>query len=119
ADRLRSALQASDVSILLADQNRQLSRAASTSDFPVRFELADLAFRQGNSAAFPSANGGTDIYLPIPIGLQRAGVLVARGMQSSERMAEGCAILLGLALERERFISLARAAEETKTSEQM
>jgi two-component system sensor histidine kinase KdpD len=34
-------------------------------------------------------------------------------------MAEGCAVLLGLALERERFVRLARAAEETKTSEQM
>jgi two-component system sensor histidine kinase KdpD len=119
ADRLRSAFQAADVAILLADENRQLSRAASTSDFPVRFELADLAFRQGNSASFPSGSGGTDIYLPIPVGVQRAGVLVAAGLQSSERMAEGCAILLGLALERERFISLARAAEETKTSEQM
>ncbi len=34
-------------------------------------------------------------------------------------MAEGCAVLLGLALERERFLRLARAAEETKASEQM
>jgi two-component system sensor histidine kinase KdpD len=34
-------------------------------------------------------------------------------------MAEGCAVLLGLSLERERFIRMARAAEETKTSEQM
>jgi two-component system sensor histidine kinase KdpD len=119
ADRLRRALQAPDVAILLADEKGQLRNAAATSDFPIRYELAELAFRQGNSAAFPSSGAGTDIYLPIPIGLQRAGVLVARGMQSSERMAEGCAIFLGLALERERFIGLARAAEETKTSEQM
>ena len=34
-------------------------------------------------------------------------------------MAEACALLLGLAVERERFLLLARAAEETRTSEQM
>ncbi len=78
-----------------------------------------LVYRQGNSAAYPSDLGGTDIYLPIPVGLQRAGVLVARGLRSSERMAEACALLLGLAVERERFLRLARTAEETRTSEQM
>jgi two-component system sensor histidine kinase KdpD len=60
-----------------------------------------------------------DAYLAIPLGVERTGVLVARGLESSERMAEGCAVLLGLALERERFLRLARAAEETRTSEQM
>jgi len=119
ADRLRGALQASHVAILIGDEKRELSIAAATGDFPFRRELADLAFRQGNSAAFPSEAGGIDIYLPIPVGVQRAGVLVANGQRSSERMAEGCAALLGLALERERFIRLARAAEETRTSEQM
>jgi two-component system sensor histidine kinase KdpD len=44
---------------------------------------------------------------------------VARGFKSSERMAEACALLLGLAVERERFLRLARAAEETRTSDQM
>jgi len=34
-------------------------------------------------------------------------------------MAEACALLLGLAVERERFLRLARTAEETRTSEQM
>lgn len=34
-------------------------------------------------------------------------------------MAQGCALLLGLALERERFLLLAREAEETETSERM
>jgi two-component system sensor histidine kinase KdpD len=51
--------------------------------------------------------------------MARAGALAVRGLRSSERMAEGCVVLLGLALERERFVRLARAAEETKTSEQM
>ena len=63
--------------------------------------------------------GGIDLYLPIPVGLQRAGTLVARGFRSSERMAEACALLLGLAVERERFLLVARAAEQTRTSDQM
>lgn len=119
ADRLRDALGADHVSILLADEQGKLSRAAATSDAGTREDLAELAYRQGNSASFPSEGGGTDIYLPIPVGVQRAGVLVARGLKSSERMAEGCAVLVGLALERERFLRLARAAEETRTNEEM
>jgi len=119
ADRLRQALQCREVAILLADDTGELARRAETPGMVLREDLADLAYRQGNSAAYPSELGGTDIYLPIPIGLQRAGVLVARGLLSSERMAEACALLLGLAVERERFLGLARAAAETSTSEQM
>jgi two-component system sensor histidine kinase KdpD len=119
ANRLRDALQAQHIAILLDDGNGHLAPAASTSDAETRLDLAEIAFRQGNSADFPSELGGTDIYLPIPVGLHRAGVLVARGMRSSERMAEGCVVLLGLSLERERFLRLAREAEATKTSEQM
>lgn len=119
ADRLRDALGAEHVSILLADEQQKLSPAASTSQAEIRRDLADLAYRQGNSAVFPSNLGGADIYLPIPVGVQRAGVLIVRGFRSSEGLAEGCAVLLGLALERERFLRLARAAEETKTSEKM
>jgi two-component system sensor histidine kinase KdpD len=119
ADRLRGALQAKHVAILLDDGSGRLGPAAATSSEEVRSDLAELAFRQGNSADFPSALGGTDIYLPIPVGVHRAGVLVARGMASSERMAEGCAVLLGLAVERERFVRAAREAEATKTSDQM
>jgi two-component system sensor histidine kinase KdpD len=119
ADRLRHALQAEQVSILLAQENGELREAASTPGALVQKDLADLAYRQGNSAAFPSERSGIDIYLPIRIGVQRAGTLVARGMQSSERMAEGCALLLGLSLERERFVIFAREAEKTKTSEEM
>ncbi len=119
ASRLRDALGARHVTVFLADAKGELSSAAATSDEPVQRDLVDLAFRQGNSASFPSDLGGTDIYLPVPVGVQRAGVLVARGLSSSERMAEGCAVLLGLALERERFVRMAREAEEIKTSEQM
>ena len=119
ADRLRQALQCREVAILLADEKGALGRRVETGGMVFREELAELAYRQGNSAALPSDLGGTDIYLPIPIGLQRAGALVARGLQSSERMAEACALLLGLAVERERFLDLTRAAEEMRTSEQM
>lgn len=119
ADRLRDALQAKQVSIWLARERGEIAMAAQTPEADVRQDLAELTYRQGNSAAFPSQLGGTDIYLPIPVGVQRAGVLVARGLTASERMAEGCALFLGLALERERFVQLARAAEETKTSDRM
>ena len=119
ADRLGSALQARHVAVLLGDPQGKLQLRASTSGLDIRQDLADIAFRQGNSAEFPSELGGSDIYLPIPVGVQRAGVLVARGMESSDRMAEGCAVLLGLAIERERFVRLEREAEETKTSDQM
>ncbi|HKD17240.1 MAG TPA: ATP-binding protein [Thermoanaerobaculia bacterium] len=119
ADRLRQALQCREVAILIANEKGELLRRVETPGTVVREDLAELAFRQGNSAAYPSDLGGIDITLPIPIGLQRAGVLVARGLQSSERMAEACALLLGLAVERERFLGLARAAEETRTSDQM
>jgi two-component system sensor histidine kinase KdpD len=118
-DRLRNALQAERISLWLADEHGGIAEAASTPGTAVRSDLVELAWKQGNSAAFPSELGGTDIYLPVPVGVQRAGVLVARGLRSSERMAEACAQLLGLALERERFLALARAAEETKASDQM
>jgi two-component system sensor histidine kinase KdpD len=121
ADRLRGALQARHVSILLEDAagSGRLVSSAATSPAAIREDLAELAFRQGNSADFPSELGGTDIYLPIPVGVHRAGVLVALGMASSERMAEGCAVLLGLAVERERFVRVAREAEATRASDQM
>lgn len=119
ADRLRQALVCEQVAILLGDDQGRLSQRIETASVSFREDIAELAFRQGNSAAYPSELGGTDIYLPIPVGLQRAGVLVARGLRSSERMAEACALLLGLAVERERFLRLTLAAEETRTSEQM
>ncbi len=119
ADRLRQALVCEQVAILLANDKGELSQRIQTDEVAFREDIAALAFRQGNSAAFPSELGGTDIYLPIPVGVQRAGVLVARGLRTSERMAEACALLLGLAVERERFLRLALAAEETRTSDAM
>ena len=88
-ERLRGALNAERVEILLADEKRGLALESSSLHRPIRFDLAELAFRRGRSATIPSDLGGTEIYMPIPVGLQRAGVLVARGMKSSERLAEG------------------------------
>jgi two-component system, OmpR family, sensor histidine kinase KdpD len=118
-DRIRDALQCQQVSLWLVRERGDIAEAVATPGAAVRHDLVELAYRQGNSAEFPSNLGGTDIYLPVPVGVQRAGVLIARGVRSSERLAEGCAVLLGLALERERFLKVARGAEETKASEQM
>ena len=89
ASRLQSALNADHVTILLADEKGDRRARPRRLTSLSRLDLAELAYRQGNSAAFPSETGDTDIYLPIPVGVQRAGVLVARGLRSSERMAQG------------------------------
>lgn len=119
AERLRRALECRQVTVLLGDERGQLSVGARTGSEEVRNDLADLAFRQGNSASFPSAESGTDLYLPVSIGVHRVGVLVARGAERSERMAEICATLVGLSLERERFLKVAREAEVTRARDEM
>jgi len=87
SDRLRQALQAERIGIFVPAADSSLAAAGGAADDGIRMDLVDLAFRQGNSASFASPLGGTDIYLPVPIGVQRIGVLVARGMRSSERLA--------------------------------
>ena len=119
AERLRRALECRQVTVLLGDERGQLSVGARTGSEDVRNDLADLAFRQGNSASFPAADLGSNLYLPVSIGVHRVGVLVALGASRSERMAEICATLLGLALERERFLKLAREAEGTRARDEM
>jgi two-component system sensor histidine kinase KdpD len=119
ADRLRQALQCEDVSIFVEAPDGSLAVAVSTPGGQARIDLAELAWKQGNSASFPSTFGGTDIYLPVPVGVQRVGALAARGMKSDERLAEACAALLGLALEKERFLRMARQAEAIRASDEM
>ncbi len=119
AERLGRALECRQMTVLLGDERGQLSVAARTGDEDIRRDLADLAFRQGNSASFPSSDAGTDLYLPISLGVHRVGVLVAQGTTRSERMAEICAALVGLALERERFLRVAREAEGTRARDEM
>ena len=118
-ERLRRALECEQVTILLGGENGSLVPAASSGDGDIRRDLAEIAYRQGNSAAFPSALGGTDVYLPIPLGVHRVGALAAREVRRSERMAEGCAALVGLALEREKFLTVAREAEGTRARDEM
>jgi two-component system sensor histidine kinase KdpD len=119
ADRLRRALEARCVAMLLPDEEGRLREAASSGEGEIRADLAELAFRQGNSAAFPSPSGGIDLYLPVPLGVSAVGALAASSARASERMAEGCAILLGLALERERFVRVARMGEEARARDEM
>jgi two-component system sensor histidine kinase KdpD len=119
AERLRRALDARQVTVLLGGELGQVVLAATTGKEEVRRELAELAFRQGNSASFASRDGGSDVYLPVSVGVHRVGVLVALGAQRSERMAELCAAFLGLALERERFLRVAREAEGTRARDEM
>ena len=119
AERIRVVLQAQQVSIRLAGPGGDLATGMSGADSDARPDLAERAFRQGMAVALESAPGGTDIYLPIPVGVKRVGVLIVRAMRSSERMSHGCATLVGLAQERERLLRLELEAEETKTSDQM
>ena len=119
AERLRRALESRQVTVLLGDDRGRLTVAASTGKEEIRSDLAELAFRQGTSASFPSEISGTDLYLPVSVGVHRVGVLVARGARRSDRMAEICAAFLGLALERERFLRLAREAEGTRARDEM
>lgn len=119
ASRLQRALGCRKVAILIGTSSGALERRVELGEGEIREDLADLAWRQGNSAAFPSELGGLDLYLPIPLGVQRIGCLALRGLERSERMAEGCAALLGLAFEREKFLRLTREAEEIRVREEL
>ena len=119
AERIRGALQADTVLIRLAGPDGSLAPRPAGSFPDDRPDLADRAHAQGSTVLLPKPSGGTDIYVPIPIGVQRAGVLIVRGMRSSDRMARGCATLVGLSLERERLLRLELEAEETRASDQM
>lgn len=119
SERVRRALECEQAAIFLDDGRGQLVNAASSGSGELRADLAEIAFRQGNSAAFPSAVEGTDVYLPVPLGVHRVGALAVRGARRSERMAEGCAALIGLALEREKFLRIAREAEGARARDEM
>jgi len=119
SDRVRRALECDQAAIFLEDGRGQLVNAASSGAGELRSDLAEIAYRQGNSAAFPSALGGSDLYLPIPLGVHRVGALAVRGARRSDRMAEGCAALTGLALEREKFLRIAREAEGARARDEM
>jgi two-component system sensor histidine kinase KdpD len=119
SERVRRALECERAAIYLDDGHGQLVEAASSGAGALKADLAEIAFRHGNSAAFPSETDGTDVYLPIPLGVHRVGALAIRGALRSERMAEGCAALIGLALEREKFLRIAREAEGARARDEM
>jgi two-component system sensor histidine kinase KdpD len=119
ADRLRRALLCEEVTIELPGEDGRLKAFARAGEGEIRNDLCELAYRQGNSASLPSGTAGLDIYLPIPLGVTRIGVMAALGVRASERMAEACAALLGLALERERFLKMSREAEGAHARDEM
>ena len=116
-DRIRAALQAKRVSILLAG-DRGLELPSEWRD-DLRSRLAGRAFLENRTVESPAPEPGGIVALPIPVGLRRAGALVVEEMASSVRMAEGCAILVGLALERARLLRLELEAEEARASDRM
>ena len=120
AERLRKTFECDAVLILLGDETGNLGPGATSGDSrDLEDDRAELAYRHGSSASLPSAGGGIDVYLPLRLGVQRIGALVAQGVRVSERMVEGCAALLALALEREKFVRLARTSEEIRAREEM
>ncbi|HEV8266617.1 MAG TPA: ATP-binding protein, partial [Thermoanaerobaculia bacterium] len=100
-------------------EGARLRLGAASGGAEPKKELVDQAFDPGNVTATRLESGRVDVYLPIRLGVHRIGALAVLGMRVSERMAAGCTALLGLALEREKFLRLARAAEEIRIREEM
>lgn len=77
--------------------------------------------RHGQTLEFP-ASEGRDVYLPLVVGGQRSGVLVARRVTTPRNVLESVAALIALAVEREKFLSenahlqAIRESEALKTS---
>lgn len=74
---------------------------------PKEEEIDDLIAgvgRHNRPLEFP-ALAGRDVYLPLSIGGNVAGVLAARGTSATLRALESAATLVALAVERERFLA--------------
>lgn len=77
--------------------------------------------RHGATLEFPAPEG-RDVYLPLVVGGQRSGVLVARRVTTPRNVLESMAALLALAVEREKFLAenahlqAIRESESLKTS---
>jgi two-component system sensor histidine kinase KdpD len=77
--------------------------------------------RHGETLELP-AREGRDVYLPLTVGGQRSGVLVARRVNTPRNVLESVAALLALAIEREKFLAenahlqAIRESEALKTS---
>lgn len=77
--------------------------------------------RHGETLEFPAPES-RDVYLPLVVGGQRSGVLVARRVSTPRKVLESVAALLALAVEREKFLAenahlqAIRESESLKTS---
>jgi two-component system sensor histidine kinase KdpD len=79
-------------------------------------EFSALVGRLGKTVEMPAANG-RDIYTPVKIGGDVIGVLVARDTAATPRALESAAALIGLSVERERFLAEQARMEAMKERE--
>lgn len=105
ATRALARAGASGGGLVLFDASPNVQRVVSWVG-PHEEEIEDLVAgvgRHRQTLEFPSA-AGRDVYLPLVVGGNAIGVLVARGTTATSRALESVATLVALAVERERFI---------------
>jgi len=79
-------------------------------------ELIALVARVGKSIELPGANG-RDVYVPVRTSSGVIAVLVSRDTNMAPRALESAAALVGLAIERERFLAETARMEAVKERE--
>jgi two-component system sensor histidine kinase KdpD len=105
ATRALSRVGATGGGLILFDGSSNRQRVVSWLG-PREDEIEDLsagAGRHHQTLEFPTA-AGRDVYLPLVVGGNAIGVLVARDSRATIRALESVAALVALAVERERFI---------------
>ena len=105
ATRALSRVGATGGGLILFDGSSNSQRVISWLG-PREDEVEDLTAgvgRHRQTLEFPSA-AGRDVYLPLVVGGNAIGVLVARDSRATIRALESVAALVALAVERERFI---------------
>jgi len=116
ADRLRAALECDLVAVLVGGPGGL--RLASGSDEAVDSEAAARVL-SGGPALVTERGGVRDLLLPLRVEGRPIGVLAAQGARAAPRVAEACALVLALALEHERSLSLAADSEAVRAREEM
>src|SRR5204862_6946367 len=76
-------------------------------------------FKAGTAESSAALGGSRDLTVPLVVESRRVGVLIARGVRASDRMAEASAMVLGLALEHEHFLRIAGQAEAARARDEM
>jgi len=105
ATRALARVGATGGGLILFDGSTNVQRVVAWIG-PREDEVEDLAAgvgRHRQPLEFPSA-AGSDVYVPLVVGGNVVGVLVARGSGATPRALESVAALVALAVERERFI---------------